>query len=70
MAWADGRLYCLDEFGKMSLIEASPEKCTIVGELTIPRKEKTYTLSHPVIIGGRLYIRHGDSLFVYDVKAK
>jgi len=70
VAWADGRLYCLDEFGKMSLIEASPEKCTIVGELTIPRKEKTYTLSHPVIIGGRLYIRHGDSLFVYDVKAK
>ena len=70
VSYADGRLYCMDEFGKVSLIEPGGEKCNVAGEFTIPRKDKTYTLSHPVIIGGKLYIRHQDSLFVYDVKAK
>ncbi|GAG11950.1 unnamed protein product, partial [marine sediment metagenome] len=23
--------------------------------------------THPVVIGGRLYIRHADKLFIYDV---
>ena len=27
-------------------------------------------IAHPVVCGGRLYLRHGDVLFVYDVKAR
>lgn len=28
------------------------------------------TWAHPVVCGGRLYIRHGDNLYAYDVRGK
>jgi len=70
LTYADGRLYCLDEFGKVYLIETSPERCKIVGELQVPRKRRGQTLVHPVVIGGRMYIRDHNILYVYDVKGQ
>jgi len=26
--------------------------------------------THPVICGGRLYVRHADRLYAYDIRAK
>lgn len=69
MAYADGMLYCLDDKGKLSLLKADPAGCKIAGQFELPRKGKTKTLSHPVICGGRLYVRHWDELFVYDIRA-
>jgi hypothetical protein len=34
-----------------------------------PWENKPPCLSHPVICGGRLYIRHLNELFAYDVRA-
>ena len=68
LTYSDGRLYCFNEFGKMYLIEASPDRCKVLGEFIVPKKDKVYTLSHPVVIAGRLYIRHQNLLYVYDVK--
>jgi len=68
VTYADGRLYCLDEFGRVLLIEASPAKCSIVGKLQISRANRGQTLTHPVVIGGRMYIRDHNTLYVYDVK--
>ena len=70
LTYADGRVYALNEFAKVHLIEPSPEKCKIVGELTIPIKGRPPTLVHPVVIGGRMYIRHQNGLYVYDVKSQ
>jgi outer membrane protein assembly factor BamB len=68
LTYADGRLYCLDEKGTMSLIKETHEKWDQVGSLKLPRGEKGLFWAHPVVCGGRLYIRHSDKLFAYDIK--
>jgi len=70
LTYADGRLYGLNEFGKLSLLEANPEKCTILGELQLPKMAGGWgqTLTHPVVFGGRLYVRNHNVLYVFDVK--
>lgn len=70
LIYADGRLYCLDETGKMSLVKASPEKWDVVGSFRPPRGRRGAFWAHPVVCGGRLYIRHSDKLLAYDVLKK
>ena len=68
---AAGRyLYCINEkTGKVALVKAEPADFNIISEFQIPGGSGEYW-SHPSISEGRLYIRHGDSLFVYDIAAK
>ena len=68
LTYADGRLYCLDERGIMTLIRATTEKWDPVGSFRPPRGDKGLFWAHPVVCGGRLYIRHSEKLFVYDIK--
>jgi outer membrane protein assembly factor BamB len=70
ITFADGMLYMLDERGNMKLVRAAPEKYECTGEFNVPKGGDSMYWAHPVICGGRLYIRHGDKLFIYDVKAK
>ena len=67
---AEGFLYCLGNEGDMMLVQATPEKAEIVSTFPLPRPDKEPTLSHPVICGGRLYLRHLGELYVYDIGAK
>jgi hypothetical protein len=40
-----------------------------VSEFQIPPvPTKDHLLAHPVVCGGRLYIRHGDHLLAYDIR--
>ena len=59
----------LSQRGTMTLIKAIPEKYETGGSFKVPEGGKGMAWAHPVVCGGRLYIRHGDRLFVYDVKA-
>jgi len=68
LAYADGMLYCFSDKGKMSLVEADYKACKTAGSFTIPRDRKGLCLSHPVIFGGRMYVRDWNNLLVYDVK--
>lgn len=70
LTYADGHVYALDEFGKVRLIEASPKECKVVGEFQVPRENRGQTLTHPVIVGGRMYIRDHNTLHVYDVRER
>jgi outer membrane protein assembly factor BamB len=70
LTFADGMLYCLDEKGIMTLVTATPEKYDAVSTFQVPSGGKGMHWAHPVICGGRLYIRHTDKLFVYDVRGK
>jgi outer membrane protein assembly factor BamB len=70
LTYADGKLYCLEENGTMKLVDAIPEKYTVEGVFSVPSGGKGMYWAHPVVCGGRLYIRHADKLFVYDIKAK
>lgn len=68
LTYADGMLYTLSEGGKMGLVPATPEKHEPVSTFQIAKGGEGPTWAHPVVIGGRLYVRHGDFLHVYDVK--
>ncbi len=69
MTGADGMLYCLDRKGKVSLVEAKAKRCKIVSQFNLPTKSKKLCLAHPVVCGKRLYLRHWNELFAYDINA-
>jgi outer membrane protein assembly factor BamB len=70
--YADGCLYFLYEDGTVVLIEATPEKYNLKGSFKLPERPTATGTAwpYPVISDGRLYLRHADVLFCYDVKAK
>ncbi|HYN85568.1 MAG TPA: PQQ-binding-like beta-propeller repeat protein [Pyrinomonadaceae bacterium] len=69
LAYADGMLYALSENGVVGLVEATPEAYREKGRFRIPQ-ESLPTWSHPVIAGGRLYLRDQDTIYAYDVRQK
>jgi outer membrane protein assembly factor BamB len=70
LTFADDMLYMLDERGIMKLARAIPEKFEPSGEFKLPSGGKGMYWAHPVVCGGRLYIRHTDKLFAYDISSK
>lgn len=69
LTWADGLFYCINDRAKVSLVKADASGCRVVSQFDLPRG-KSLTLSHPVVCGRRLYLRHWDNLFAFDVSAK
>lgn len=67
LAYADGMFYLYTDDGNMALVEPSDSGFTLAGNLRIENPGKGQTWAHPVIFGGRLYIRYGDRLGVFDV---
>jgi len=61
------RLYCLDEKGTMSLIVTSGSNWEPASSFRMPRGGKGLYWAHPVVYDRRLYVRHADRLFAYDV---
>jgi len=66
---ADGMLYCYGDKGMLGLVRVSPEAHEIVSRFKVTQGDGPHW-AHPVISGGRLYIRHGDCLMAYDVSGK
>ena len=69
VAFADGNLYILGENNVVGIAEASPEGYREKGRFQIADKGLP-SWAHPVISGGRLYVRNQDTLMTYDIKAK
>lgn len=68
--YADGMLYCFEEKdGNLALIEASSQGFRLAGSLQMTEGEGKYW-AHPSISNGRLYLRHGDVMAVYDIQRK
>lgn len=65
---ADGLFYCYSKRGEMALMSADRSSYKIVSRFRIPLGNGPH-FSHPVIHKGRLYVRHGDALMVFDIKA-
>lgn len=64
---ADGMLYLFEEkSGHVALAKPDATKLNIVSEFQITKGEGPFW-AHPVISKGRLYIRHGDVLMVYQI---
>ena len=67
--WADGMLYLFGEKdGKAGLATCSPEGMQMKGTFSVAGSGPSW--AHPVVIGGRLYLRYDTNLYCYDVKAK
>ncbi|HEU4712065.1 MAG TPA: PQQ-binding-like beta-propeller repeat protein [Pyrinomonadaceae bacterium] len=69
LVYADGLLYCFSEKGVMGLVEATPSGYVEKGRFTI-QMGNLPTWTHPVVAGGRLYLRDQDTIYAYDVKQK
>jgi outer membrane protein assembly factor BamB len=68
LTFADGMLYILEETGDMKLVAATPQRYEERSVFTAPEGGEGMHWAHPVICEGRLYIRHTDKLFIYDIK--
>ncbi|UCF14073.1 MAG: PQQ-binding-like beta-propeller repeat protein, partial [Phycisphaerales bacterium] len=67
---ADGMLYLFSDDGKMVLAKPMPNSLEVTGRLRIKDPGKRPTWAHPVVFDGKLYIRYGEKLGVYDVAGK
>ena len=70
VTYADGMIYAMDERGAVMLIRPTPDKRQVVSEFQLPKGGRGPTWAHPVVCGGRLYLRHGDFLYAYAVRAE
>ena len=67
---ADGHLYMRSEggHGAIALVEATPRAYTETSRFDQPDRSQESSWSHPVIAGGRLYLRDQDVLLSYNVR--
>jgi len=65
---AEGMLYLLSENRNVGMAKATPDGLKLVGQFRTPAGPEGPTWAHPVVCGGRLYIRHSDKLYAYSVK--
>jgi outer membrane protein assembly factor BamB len=68
LTYADGNLYILSENNVVGLAEASPAGYKEKGRFPIA-DQGLPSWAHPVVSGGRLYVRNQSTLVSYDIKA-
>lgn len=68
LTFAEGMLYTVSRRGKVGLVRATPEKHAIISTFDLPKGGEGNVWAHPVICGGRLYIRHGDLLHAFAIQ--
>jgi outer membrane protein assembly factor BamB len=67
LCFADGMLYLFSEHdGQAALATCSPEGLQLVGKVKVQGSGPSW--AHPVVAGGRLYLRYDTHLYCFDVK--
>jgi len=64
---ADGKLYLLGERQELALADISPEGYNETGRMKLESQGRP-SWAHPVVTGGRMYIRDQNTLTVYNVR--
>ncbi|MBG0859301.1 MAG: PQQ-binding-like beta-propeller repeat protein [Bacteroidales bacterium] len=68
---AEGLLYIFEEkTGNVALVRPNSEKLDIISTFKLTSKGTGPYWAHPVINNGRLFLRHGNYLAVYNIKAR
>jgi len=70
LTYADGMFYLYSDDGKVALARATDRGFVVTGRLRVENPGRNPTWAHPVVCGGRLYLRYGDRLAAYDVAAR
>jgi len=69
--FADDLLYGLTEDDKtVILVKPEPKQFVLLSSFELPNDAEGKSWAHPVVLDGRLYLRHAQYLYCYDVKAK
>ena len=68
LLFADGMLIARSEKGLVSLLEATPEGFHLKGRFNQPERTRRSSWTHPVISGGRLFLRDQHLLLCYDLR--
>jgi outer membrane protein assembly factor BamB len=68
LVMAAGMLYAYNEKGNVGLIKPTPEGFKPISEFKITKGAGPHW-AHPFIADGKLFIRHGNVLMVYNIKA-
>ncbi|MDX1943944.1 MAG: PQQ-binding-like beta-propeller repeat protein [Pirellulaceae bacterium] len=68
VTYADGHLVFRYQSGEVALIEATPSGYHLKGSFKPVVVGKNPCWAHPVVIGGKLYLRDQDKLMCYDVR--
>lgn len=69
LTYADGKLYVRYSDGWVVLVDATADKYVPISSFKVPNG-RSNTWAHPVVSGGKLYIRELDVLYCHDVAAK
>lgn len=68
MVYADGLIYVYNEkSGHVGLVQPDPSGFNVISEFKIENGKGPHW-SHPYIFDGKLFLRHGDVLLVYNLK--
>jgi len=65
----EGLLYIYSENGTVSLAKPKPDGLDILSSFKVPLGAGTHW-AHLVINNKKLYVRHGNSMMVYDIAGK
>jgi outer membrane protein assembly factor BamB len=68
--YADGMLFCRDEKGPLTLVEATPDGYKQKGRFEQPDRSRRQAWPHLVIANGMMFVRDQDVLLCYDVREK
>lgn len=63
---AGGALYCLAENGAIALVTPGAGGAAVKGRFTVQKAKDFW--AHPVVWGGRLWLRCHDTLYCYDIR--
>jgi len=67
LTYADGMFYLYSDNGNVAVAKATDTGFEVTGRLQIEEPGERPTWAHPVVCGGRLYVRYGDKLGAYDI---
>jgi outer membrane protein assembly factor BamB len=68
LTWADGLFYLLNERKGVALARATPDEFELISQFELPPGGQGRSWAHPVVCGGRLYLRYDDRLHAYRVR--
>jgi outer membrane protein assembly factor BamB len=67
---ADGHIYVRYSDGTLALVKADPAEYKEVAAFKVPGSGDRPSWAHATILDGRLYLREGDKLLCYDIRAR
>lgn len=71
VGYADNRLYVVGDEGEIALVDVAKGSYREVGRFTPPgRADMGTSWTYPVVANGRMYIRHLEKMWAYDLRAE